>query len=137
VTLHDFRTQGAFLVSAARTGGVTRFVRLRSLAGEPCRVKPGIGSAAPATLYQAENATISQGLVESNHAGFTGPGFVNYDNVSGSYVQFTVTAAAAGPATLTFRYANGTTANRPMDVTVNGHLAADELTFPGTGAWTT
>ncbi|MHC3467961.1 glycosyl hydrolase family 95 catalytic domain-containing protein [Streptomyces sp. 7R007] len=35
VTLHDFRTQGAFLVTAVRSGGVTRFVRVRSLAGEP------------------------------------------------------------------------------------------------------
>ena len=85
---------------------------------------------------QAEAATISQGAVESNHAGFTGTGFVNYDNLAGSYVQWNVSAAAAGPATPAFRYANGTTANRPMDITVNGTLARDELAFPGTGAWT-
>ncbi len=42
VTLHDFRSQGAFLVSAARRGGVTSFVRIHSLAGEPCRVRTGI-----------------------------------------------------------------------------------------------
>ncbi|MFE3737123.1 Tat pathway signal sequence domain protein [Streptomyces sp. NPDC059134] len=42
VTLHDFRTQGAFLVSAVRAGGVTRFVRVRSLAGEPLRLKHGL-----------------------------------------------------------------------------------------------
>ncbi|HCU51432.1 MAG TPA: chemotaxis protein, partial [Micromonosporaceae bacterium] len=39
--------------------------------------------AAAAVGYEAENATISQGVVESNHAGFTGTGFVNYDNVVG------------------------------------------------------
>ncbi|MEU6227600.1 glycoside hydrolase family 95-like protein [Streptomyces sp. NPDC047042] len=39
VTLHDFRTQGAFLVSAARTAGTTRFIRIRSLAGEPLRLR--------------------------------------------------------------------------------------------------
>ena len=53
-------------------------------------------NAAAAAEYQAENATISQGLVESNHAGFTGTGFVNYDNAVGSYVEWTVTAATAG-----------------------------------------
>jgi endoglucanase len=90
-----------------------------------------------ATEYQAETATISQGVVENNHAGFTGTGFVNYDNVTGSHVQWTVTAAAAGAATLTFRYANGTTANRAMDITVNGTLAGDDVAFPGTGAWAT
>ncbi|MET7473774.1 Tat pathway signal sequence domain protein [Streptomyces sp. NPDC005648] len=42
VTLHDFRTQGAFLVSAVRADGVTRFVRIRSLAGEPLEVRHGL-----------------------------------------------------------------------------------------------
>ncbi len=89
------------------------------------------------TDYQAESATISQGLVESNHAGYTGTGFVNYDNVTGSYVQFTVSVPAAGNYQLTLRYANGTTVDRPMDVTVNGAPAAPGLTFPSTGAWPT
>ncbi|NUP42255.1 MAG: Tat pathway signal sequence domain protein [Streptomyces sp.] len=42
VTLHDFRTQGAFLVSAVRAKGVTRFVRVRSLAGEPLELRHGL-----------------------------------------------------------------------------------------------
>lgn len=84
--------------------------------------------------YQAEDADISQGLVESNHAGFTGTGFVNYHNVTGSYVEFTV--AAQGSVTLTFRFANGTTANRPMEIRIDGTVAHSGLAFPGTGAWT-
>ncbi|WP_344938189.1 CBM35 domain-containing protein [Sphaerisporangium flaviroseum] len=87
--------------------------------------------------YEAEDATISGGVVESNHAGFTGTGFVNFDNAVGGYAQFSVNAAQAGNATLTLRYANGTSANRPMDITVNGALVADEKAFAGTGAWTT
>ena len=93
-------------------------------------------SAAP-VRYESESAAISQGVVESNHAGFTGTGFVNFDNVTGSSVEYTVTAPSAGPYSLTFRYANGTAVNRPVDVTVNGTLAADDLAFNGTGAWTT
>ncbi|WP_309116440.1 cellulase family glycosylhydrolase [Saccharothrix sp.] len=100
---------------------------------------PTTGLAAPAALatttHQAESATISNGLVESNHAGYTGSGFVNYDNEVGSYVEFSVNAAAAGPATLTFRYANGTSTNRPMNIQVNGTTTS--LAFPGTGAWST
>ncbi|MEV8532201.1 hypothetical protein [Streptomyces sp. NPDC051211] len=38
---------------------------------------------AAATTHEAENATISQGLAESNHTGYTGSGFVNYDNTTG------------------------------------------------------
>jgi hypothetical protein len=55
----------------------------------PFPVTPAIASV---TDCQAENATISQGVVESNHAGFTGTGFVNYDNLAGSYVEWTVDA---------------------------------------------
>ncbi len=97
-------------------------------------------AAAPAAAYaavthEAETALVSQGVVEANHTGFTGSGFVNYNNTSGSYVQWTVNAAQAGSASLTLRYANGTTANRPMDLTVNGVTAAASRAFPGTGAW--
>ncbi|MFF3287018.1 cellulase family glycosylhydrolase [Streptomyces sp. NPDC003023] len=91
---------------------------------------------AAAVTHEAENAAVSRGLVESNHTGFTGSGFVNYDNVTGSHVQWTVDADRAGRATLKLRFANGTTADRPMDISVNGTLAADERSFPGTGSWT-
>jgi hypothetical protein len=87
------------------------------------------------TRYEAEDATISRGIVESNHAGHSGAGFVNYDNAPGGYVQFTVNAASAGTATLRFRYANGTTTNRPMDIAVNGTVVKAGQAFNGTGAW--
>lgn len=40
--MHGFRTQGAFLLSAVREGGVTRWVRLTGEAGAPCVVRHGI-----------------------------------------------------------------------------------------------
>ncbi len=42
VAFHNFRTEGAFLVSAGRKNGITSFVRIKSLAGEPCIVSPSI-----------------------------------------------------------------------------------------------
>ncbi|MEW2396228.1 Tat pathway signal sequence domain protein, partial [Streptomyces sp. NPDC046862] len=45
LTVHDFRTQGAFLLSAVRKGGTTRWVRLTSEAGAPCVVRHGIAGA--------------------------------------------------------------------------------------------
>jgi hypothetical protein len=91
----------------------------------------------PATEYQAENATIVQGVVESNHLNFTGTGFVNYDNASGAYVEFAVVPQTAGSTTLTFRYANGSTTNRPMSISVNGTVVNSSLAFNGTGNWDT
>ncbi|RZQ60285.1 glycosyl hydrolase family 95 catalytic domain-containing protein [Amycolatopsis suaedae] len=41
--VHDFRTEGAFLLSASRQGGTTRWVRIRSEAGAPCVLRPGLG----------------------------------------------------------------------------------------------
>ncbi len=38
----DLRAEGAFLVSARRQNGSTQFVRVKSLAGEPCRVRTGM-----------------------------------------------------------------------------------------------
>ena len=43
----DWRAEGAFGVSASRAGGKTRWIKIESLAGEPCRVRPGF-DAAPA-----------------------------------------------------------------------------------------
>jgi len=39
---HNLRTPGAFLVSAVHGDGKTQWVRIKSLAGEPCRVKPNL-----------------------------------------------------------------------------------------------
>lgn len=50
VTLHNFRTQGAFLVSAVRKAGATRFIRVRSLAGEPLRLRHGLSGTLTAVL---------------------------------------------------------------------------------------
>ncbi|SDI07353.1 alpha-L-fucosidase 2 [Actinokineospora alba] len=52
VTLHNLTTEGAFRISARRRAGVTEFIRVRSLAGEPCRVRPG-GMAGPYSVQPA------------------------------------------------------------------------------------
>jgi hypothetical protein len=114
--------------SANTTGGA---LRIRATSSTPLPTDPP-----PSNRYEAETATITQGVVESQHTGFSGTGYVNTDNVAGCSVRWTVNAAAAGMARLTFGFANGTTTSRPMDITVNGVLVSDDLAFPGTGAWT-
>jgi len=89
----------------------------------------------PPNRYEAETATVDQGVVETTHAGFSGTGFVNYNNVAGSFVEWRVEASQAGAATLRFGYANGTTVDRPMNISVNGGPPV-AVSFPGTGAWT-
>jgi hypothetical protein len=101
------------------------------------RVTPGSGPPPPPGRYEAESATISQGAVVSNHPGFSGSGFVDQTNVAGAYVEWTVNADAPGPADLTLRYANGTTVNRPMDISVNGSVVSAGRAFNATANWDT
>ncbi|GHJ48304.1 hypothetical protein Cs7R123_56460 [Catellatospora sp. TT07R-123] len=93
------------------------------------------GAAGAPIAFQAENATIHRGIVASDHSGYTGTGFVDYDAISGSYVQFTTSTSLPGSMYLGFRYANGAAANRPMDITVNGVLVAHNVPFASTGSW--
>ena len=76
-------------------------------------------------VYEAEDAAIGQGVVETEHAGYTGAGYVNNKNIVGSYVEWTVSAASAGDYTLLFRYGNGGGATRFCDVIVNGTKVAN------------
>ncbi|GLI01471.1 GDSL-type esterase/lipase family protein [Phytohabitans aurantiacus] len=100
-------------------------------------VLSGSAAVAAPTRYEAETAPATcAGTIDSNHTGFSGSGFCNADNAIGAAAQFTVTASAAGTATLGIRYANGTTTARPADVLVNGTRATG-ASFDGTGAWTT
>jgi hypothetical protein len=62
VTVHDVRTEGAFLVSAVRRAGATRWVRVRSLAGEPCKVRHGIPG--PITVPGAGWRDLGDGVIE-------------------------------------------------------------------------
>lgn len=42
VAFYNFRTEGAFLISASRKKGITEFVKIKSLAGAPCKICPSI-----------------------------------------------------------------------------------------------
>jgi glucose/arabinose dehydrogenase len=135
----DWNTWATSTVTAPVTAG-TSTVRLTATtaSGLPNLDYLDITVAAPAgTDYQAEDATVSQGAVVTNHTGYTGTGFVDYTNTTGSYVQFTVSAATAGSSSLAFRYSNGTTVDRPMTITVNGTAVATGLSFPATTDWNT
>jgi len=118
----------------AASSDTTRFKRLRVDEAWVGGSYPSSGGST-ANRLEAEDAAISQGVVESNHPGFSGAGFVNGDNVANSWTEFTVTAAAAGSTTLTLRYANGTAVDRPADVSVNGAVVAAGHVFASTGSW--
>jgi hypothetical protein len=87
--------------------------------------------------FQAEAAfDIEEGVVETIHAGFTGTGYVNIDNFTGTFIWHVINSPASAPVSLRLRYANGTGVARPIQVSVNG---SGEALIPGapTGSWST
>lgn len=118
----------------------TFFVNLSGAIGATIADAQGLGTitnddTAVVTL-QAESATLAGGTkAASTNKGFTGTGYADFG--ANSSVTFTnVTRAVAGSTKLTFRYANGGTVNRPVNVSVNGTVVGS-VTFPPTGSLTT
>ncbi len=90
----------------------------------------------PAVRLYAVDAAVVNGEIETINTGYTGTGYVNLNNDTTSAITWTVNAPSAGSYRVTFRVANGTDADRKMQVTVNGAADTPELSFPGTGSWT-
>jgi len=80
VEFRELRAEGAFLVSAKRVGGRTQWVRIKSLAGEPCRVKTDL--AAPVRITSDRTLTLKQ----------VGPGSYELDLLKGEEVLLTAGA---------------------------------------------
>lgn len=118
---------------------VTPVIGVVTGGGLATTVEPS-GSAFPAAsgpvVHHAEDAVRSGVAIASQHAGYTGTGYVDYANAGGDYVEWTVSIATAGSYPIAVRYANGGTADRPLDVAVNGTVVGRPA-FPPTGDWKT
>jgi hypothetical protein len=94
-----------------------------------------LSAAAPVT-YQAEDASLAGAVVANNQPGYTGRGFVDFVNVGGDFVDFTVNAPEAGDYALDFRYANGDQFGLVLDeLLVNGEAVGGGMRFEPTGSW--
>jgi len=109
---------------------------LGTVAMAVCLLLPSLAKAA--TQYEAESATRSGGAnINTNHAGYTGTGFVDgYFNSSTAQTAFTVAAASAGTATITTRYSAGNGTSTNTGLYVNG-TKIKNITCNGTGNWDT
>jgi hypothetical protein len=85
------------------------------------------------SIYEAETAIKSNVSTNTNHAGYTGSGFVDQFASSNDGVSFVVHAHTADDYALRFHYANGGS-NATRDVYVDGKYAGT-ISFDSTGAW--
>jgi hypothetical protein len=87
-------------------------------------------------FYEAEKAAVSGAVVTNYYAGYTGTGYVDYQNATADYVEWAFRSAPyAGTQALQFRYANGAGGSRPLELKVNGAVITTNA-FPLTGSWT-
>ena len=77
-----------------------------------------------------------KGVKEATNTGFTGEGYANVDNETGSYVTYGVTAAVAGKYTLYISFANGGSSARGYTVTVGDKTLIADGSMESTGGWT-
>ncbi|WP_165822482.1 CBM35 domain-containing protein [Paenibacillus montanisoli] len=95
---------------------------------------PNTQDPAPGTVYEAEDGTLDGGTsVNTDHAGYSGTGFVDHFSDQGASVTFTVNAAMAGERDVTLRYANGNPASS-LTIYVNGTKFRQTL-LPGLADW--
>jgi len=94
-----------------------------------------IDIAAALNFYEAESATLGGGTtVNTSFPGFTGSGVASFGNVAGAFADFQV--IHNGNQAIRIRYANGSTVDRPCNITLNGTFVGT-FNFPPTGSWTT
>lgn len=89
---------------------------------------------------EAETATRNGVTTNTNHAGYTGSGFVDGFTTVGSYVQFSVTVPETGKYALVFRYSNGTTGAPTRTLYVDGTNTGALTFYPsrnsgGSASW--
>lgn len=95
--------------------------------------------AQPGTAHEAESATLTGGaVVDTEHEGYSGSGFVEGYWNQGASTAFAVDAAAAGPHRVTLRYGNGPnpfSGTKTVSLYVNGSRVR-QVSLPSTGTWT-
>ena len=77
------------------------------------------------------------GVKETSNTGFTGEGYANVTNATGSFVTYGMTAAKAGKYTLYIRFANGGSSARGYNILVENDTLLADGSMESTGGWTT
>src|ERR687895_2735837 len=88
-------------------------------------------------LYELEDGILTGGAqFDTEHAGYSGTGFVSGYGTEGASTQIEVNAARAGDHRLALRYANGPNPfNGPKTISLIVNGERRQITLPPTGAW--
>jgi len=107
-------------------------VKTASSAAARSVVLNGVDKAA----YEAEFGTNTGTTTNTDHAGYTGTGFVDGFETSGDAVSVDTQADVTGSHVLKFRYSNGAATTATRTIQVDG-VTVGTLNLPTTGNWDT
>ena len=71
----------------------------------------------------------------ASYEGYTGEGFAGFIHEEGDFIEWTLHGCPSQEARLTFRYALGSSIDRPLKVYLNGVVLSSKLVFVSTGQW--
>ena len=86
-------------------------------------------------VIQGEDFLDIVGVKEATNGGYSGDGYANVDNKSGSTVKYGITVAEAGKYTLYLQFANGK-GTRTASLKVGETTAVEEIVMESTDSWT-
>ena len=100
---------------------------------------PGYVAPVSDGLYELEDGILTGGAkFDTEHAGYSGTGFVSGYGTVGASTKIEVNAAKAGDYRMALRYANGPNPfNGPKKITLIVNGTSRQITLPSTGTWPT
>ena len=91
-----------------------------------------------AKVFEAsEPDSSSGGFVETEHSGFLGKAYYNFENKLGSFARYRLKSSADTAATLALVYANGGSGDRRMNVRVGENIYPVRFSNSGWDVWDT
>lgn len=87
------------------------------------------------STYEAEDANFA-GPTTLTGRGSSDDEYVDIQNSTGDFIEWTVNVPSSGAYEVNIQYANGSSSNRPMALRINGALSGTSPQFSPIGFWT-
>ncbi|MCM3747219.1 carbohydrate-binding protein [Paenibacillus pasadenensis] len=132
VTTTQYLKAGINKIRLAATGSSVTHMDQLEVLGLP---QPPSAPSPQQVVLQAENGTFNTSAsVKNLGSGWTGSGFVNFNNAPG-YVQWNTTIPAAGDYLIDIAYAYGSAGSTTAKLIIDGAAVTPDISFPSTGSW--
>ena len=89
----------------------------------------------PCAVLEAEDAQYSGAEFRNSTPGYLGAGYIDFQNPTGDWLQWTFQVSETGTYDLVFRYALGLGESRPLRLEIDGVVVDPSMSFPSTAGF--